>query len=138
MKTIDEIHRENLKLLIEKWDGVRPLADALEMGEAQLSQWANGSKDSKTGKPRGVRPDSMRAIETKLKLERGWMDHDHSMAVDNPFTFKFSKPLNKTTIKVVELMEAMDDETRGAVYGATLMLIKALPQEFQERILKVS
>jgi hypothetical protein len=137
MKTIDEIHRDNLRILIDKWNSVRALAEALEMGEAQLSQWANGSKDSKTGKPRGIRPESLRLIETKLKLERGWLDHDHSLSTPNPFTFSFSKPLSKTTIKVVELMEAMDDETRGAVYGATLMLIKALPQELQERILKV-
>jgi len=136
MKTIDEIHRENLKLLILKWEGVKQLAETLDMAEAQLSQWANGSKDSKTGKPRGVRPDSMRNIETKLKLDRGWMDNDHSNNPTNPFTFSFSKPLSKTTIKVVEMMEAMDDETRGAVYGAALMLVKALPKEAQERILK--
>lgn len=49
---------------------------------------------------------------------------------------RYKRELKPLTQKVVEMMEAMDDETRGAVYGAALMLVKALPREAQERILK--
>lgn len=137
MKTCKEIRHENLLKLIDQIGSTQKLADRLGKTHSQISQLKNKSPNSRTGKARGIGDDAAREIEITLGLETGWMDHEHSLGKPTPFTFSFSKPLNNTTIKVIELMEAMDDETRGAVYGATLMLIKALPRELQERILKV-
>jgi hypothetical protein len=78
MKTIDEIRRDNIAILVEEHGGVKSLAVKLEKSEAQVSQWLNGSKDSKTGKQRGMNSDTSRSIEGKAGKERGWMDHDHS------------------------------------------------------------
>jgi hypothetical protein len=73
--TIDEIHRANLAVLKVRYGGVTKLSDALEKSISQVSQWLNGSLDSKTKKRRGMEDDSCRYIENKLGLETGWMDH---------------------------------------------------------------
>lgn len=136
MKTSKELRYDNLLRLLDQLGSVQALAERLGKSHAQISQLKTKAKDSKTGKIRGIGDDLAREIEMTLNLEIGWMDNDHSKNPPTPFTFNFIKPLSKTTIKVVEMMEAMDDETRGAVYGAALMLVKALPKEAQERILK--
>lgn len=81
MKTIDEIRRDNIAILVEEHGGVKSLAVKLEKSEAQVSQWLNGSKDSKTGKQRGMNSDTSRSIEEKAGKERGWMDHEHKTDV---------------------------------------------------------
>jgi hypothetical protein len=75
---IAEIRRQNLKALAARYRTRKLFADALGVSEAQLSQWINGSKDSKTGRQRGMADDSCRLVEDKLVLERGWMDRQHS------------------------------------------------------------
>lgn len=72
--TIEEIRRARLLLLIAKFGGVGSLADRLGMNRAQVSQWKNGSPDSKTGKPREIHSLSARRIEKALGLPEGWMD----------------------------------------------------------------
>lgn len=74
MATIEEIRRTNLAKLRDEAGGVRKLADAVGVSEAQMSQWLNGSADSKSGKPRGMRSDSVRRIETAMKKAEGWLD----------------------------------------------------------------
>ncbi len=78
MKTINEIHRDNLQELVNEAGGVQSLANKLNKSAAQVSQWLNGAKDSKTGKPRGISDDAARQIEIKMDKEHGWLDHDHS------------------------------------------------------------
>ncbi|CQR45120.1 putative phage repressor [Thiomonas sp. CB3] len=77
MATNDEIRRQNLALLIAEYGTAASLAAILERTPAQISQWLNQSKDSKTGKPRGMRPDSARYIEKRTGKNRGWMDEPH-------------------------------------------------------------
>ena len=77
MATNDEIRRQNLALLIAEHGTAASLAAVLERTPAQISQWLNQSKDSKTGKPRGMRPDSARYIEKRCGKDRGWMDEPH-------------------------------------------------------------
>lgn len=138
MKTCKEIRYDNLLLLIEKFGSIQKLADALDKSHGQISQLKNKAKDSKTGNARSIGDDQARDIELKLGLEVGWMDHERDPNAASLSAGLSKKFLHPTTQKVVDLMEAMDDETRGAVYGAALMLVKALPQKTQQRILKAS
>lgn len=45
---------------------------------SQYSQWMNGSENSGTGKPRGMRQSSARRIEQATGKPVGWMDRPHS------------------------------------------------------------
>jgi hypothetical protein len=76
MKTIDEIHRANMALLVAE-HGVTGMAERLNKSNSQVSQWLNGSKNSGTGKPRGISAGSCRTIEAAFGKPQGWMDADH-------------------------------------------------------------
>lgn len=78
MLTIDEIRRMNLAALRDQFEGVKQLADVVGVSESQMSQWLNGSADSKTGRARGMRSDSARRIEKKTKKPDGWLDQQHA------------------------------------------------------------
>lgn len=77
MATVEQIRRDNLVVLLEGeterglWS---ELAEKLGKSPAQVSQWANASKDSKTGKPRSISARTAREIERKLGKPEGWMD----------------------------------------------------------------
>jgi hypothetical protein len=77
MKTIEEIRRKNIEILIEEAGSSTKLAAAMGKSDSQISQWAKGSLDSKTKKPRGISDDICREFEEKYKKPRGWMDNDH-------------------------------------------------------------
>ena len=84
MKTIEEIYRERLAILIaEAGNSQAKLARALDKQPAQISQWLNASPDSKTGKPRVMSREVAREIERKLGKPTGWMDQPVT-AEDNP------------------------------------------------------
>jgi SOS-response transcriptional repressor LexA len=78
MKLVDEIRRENLAVLVTEAGGVTGLANKLGKDPAQVSQWLNASINSGTGKPRGIRSSTCRAIEEKCGKSVGWMEVDHS------------------------------------------------------------
>jgi DNA-binding transcriptional regulator YdaS (Cro superfamily) len=75
MMTIDEIRRENLLSLIAECGGTKALAEKIGKSDAQVSQWANASVDSKTKRPRGISDDVCRHIEVSCGKVRGWMDN---------------------------------------------------------------
>jgi hypothetical protein len=77
MKTVDEIRRENLAVLRDEAGGVGKLAELIERGTAQVSQWLNGSLNSKTQKPRGMNDDTARHIEVRCSKPKGWLDKAH-------------------------------------------------------------
>lgn len=78
MATIDQIYRDNLRLLVQEAGGtVTALAARLGKQNAQVSQWLNGSKDSKTGKPRTLARATARDIERVMNKPEGWMDQPH-------------------------------------------------------------
>lgn len=74
MKTIDEIRKENLAILVKDHGGVGKLADVLERSSSQVSQWLNSSKASASGKPRRFNSDSARYIEKMCGKPEGWLD----------------------------------------------------------------
>lgn len=78
MKTIEEIHRENLQALAREAEGVAAVATKIGCSSSQYSQWMNGSENSGTGKPRGLRASSARRIEKACGKSSGWLDKDHS------------------------------------------------------------
>lgn len=74
MKTIEETYRERLLMLSKEYGGQTGLSKRIDKSPAQISQWINGSADSKTGKARSMKSDTAREIEIALKLPRGWFD----------------------------------------------------------------
>src|SRR5437764_3592049 len=77
MTTIETIHRENLQALAKEFGGVAAVAAKIGCSASQYSQWMNGSENSGTGKPRGMRPSSARRIELATGKPVGWMDAPH-------------------------------------------------------------
>ena len=76
MKTCHEIRREQLRALIEEVGGAGRLSELIGKTDIQIRQWVNASKDSRTGKPRGISDDIARHIEEKTGKEIGWLDND--------------------------------------------------------------
>lgn len=77
MKTIAEIRRDNLLLLIAEHGTMANLNEQIGLArtDATLSQLKNQSPDSKTGAPKAMGDALARKIETALSLETGWMDN---------------------------------------------------------------
>lgn len=82
--TIDQIYRDNLKLLVAEAPSLKAFAEKVEKSPSQISQWLNASKDSKTGKPRVVSRASARELERKCGKPEGWMDTHHGHAEAAP------------------------------------------------------
>ena len=61
-------------MLSKEYGGQTELSKRIDKSPAQISQWINGSADSKTGKARSMKSDTAREIEVALKLPRGWFD----------------------------------------------------------------
>lgn len=80
MKTCHEIRKDQLRALAEEIGGVRQLSEILGKTEVQIRQWLNASKDSRTGKPRGIADDMARFIEERAGKPIGWMDNDPDLA----------------------------------------------------------
>lgn len=77
MKDIDAVRRENLARLVQELGSVVAVAKLMDRSESQISQLLNGSANSKTGKPRGMRKDTARRIEHVTGKSPGWLDTDH-------------------------------------------------------------
>lgn len=105
---IDDIRHANLLILINSPGGIAELAKKLgHKNGTQISQWKNRSPDSKTGKPRAISTISARRIESALKKELGWMDHDHSSASE-PSASTAPKP-HPDIQRLLDLTEQMTD-----------------------------
>lgn len=75
--TIDQIYRDNLRALIKEHGTQEALSTVIGKSPAQISQWLNGLKDSKTGKPRSMARATAREIERACGKPEGWMDQPH-------------------------------------------------------------
>lgn len=78
MKDIDEIRRENLRRIEMERGGPSEAARAVNMSTAQFANLRDGAKDSKTGKPRGMRKETARRIEEAAGKSEGWLDQEHT------------------------------------------------------------
>lgn len=81
VQKIEEIYRERLKLLIEEAGSQAKFSALTGKSPAQISQWVNASKDSKTGKPRTLDRNTARILEAKCGKPEGWMDQPLTHAV---------------------------------------------------------
>ena len=79
MKTVSEIRRENLLLLLERHGSLANLNEKLDLPrtDATLSQIKNQSTTSR-GKPKMMGDTMARRIEGALSLPKGWMDNDQA------------------------------------------------------------
>lgn len=77
MKDIDDIRRSNLHVLEQEAGGPSEIAKAIGMSPAQFINLRDGAKDSKTGKPRGMRKETARRIEEAVGKPAGWLDVEH-------------------------------------------------------------
>lgn len=76
-QTIEEIRREWVTLLIERFGSISALNKTLGRAttDATLSQIKNMALDSKSGNPKNMGSTLAREIEEKLGLQRGTLDH---------------------------------------------------------------
>lgn len=72
--TVNDIRRKNLVALIDEARTASALGARSGISASLISQWKNGSPDSKTGKPRQISSESCRRIEAAMGKEPGWMD----------------------------------------------------------------
>lgn len=84
MKTIAETRILKLKELVAEYGSAKALAERISKDPSQLSQWMNASKDSKTGKPRGMSSDIARYIETSCEKPSGWLDTPTASRTERP------------------------------------------------------
>lgn len=77
MKDIDEIRRTNIRAIEAEMGSASIAAKAIGMTLAQFINLRDGAKDSKTGKPRGMRKDTAWKIEDGARKPRGWLDANH-------------------------------------------------------------
>lgn len=77
MKDIDDIRRDNLRLIEEAVGGLAAAAKLVGMSPSQFANLRDGAKDSKTGKPRGMHKSTARRIEAAAGRPQGWLDIDH-------------------------------------------------------------
>ncbi|MCA8293338.1 hypothetical protein LGN19_05970 [Burkholderia sp. AU30198] len=78
MKDIDQIRRDNLKLIEAESGGPAAAAAVIGMSHSQFTNLRDGAKDSKTGRARGMRASTARKIEESAGKPLGWLDTDHS------------------------------------------------------------
>lgn len=78
VKTIDEIRRANLILLIEEAGSAAKLAALSGVPAPVISQVRRGVQHSAGKGARVMGPDVARRLETTMLKPRGWMDTDHS------------------------------------------------------------
>jgi hypothetical protein len=86
VQKIEDIYRERLKLLIQEVAGGSQAKFSAITGKspAQISQWVNASRDSKTGKPRSLDRNTARLLEAKAGKPEGWMDQPLTLTASEP------------------------------------------------------
>ncbi|WP_254435360.1 hypothetical protein [Pandoraea communis] len=119
MKDIDEIRRENLRIIERENGGPSGVANIIGMSPAQFTNLRNGAKDSKTGKPRGMRKSTARSIEEKCGKPEGWLDIDHGQEAD-------ARKEEPREVAAWEAYSRADDATK-AIVDAILGVGKAPP-----------
>lgn len=111
---IDQIRRDNICRLEKAFGGGAALAKIVKMSDAQYYNLRNGAKDSKTGKPRGMRRATAHRFEVACGKPPGWMDADHSLE-----SLK-GQPGNVIGIRPEQQIDALNDEELLLVNGFRL------------------
>lgn len=116
MDTIDAIHRHRLALLIKEAGSQAKLSNITGKSAAQISQWLNASKDSKTGKPRAMDRSTAREFERACHKPPGWMDQaigaPMASAANEPSVFEV---LTQEEREMLEDFRVLIDEDREEI-----------------------
>ncbi len=116
METIDAIHRHRLALLIKEAGSQAKLASKTGKSAAQISQWLNASKDSKTGKPRAMDRNTARDFERACGKPSGWMDQPigapTAVAANEPSVFEV---LTQDERELLDDLRVLIDEERDEI-----------------------
>lgn len=78
MKSVAEIHLDNLEALVSEAGTADSLAEASKLSPVYISQIRSRAVDLKTGKPRDLGSQTARRLESGMNKPAGWMDQDHS------------------------------------------------------------
>lgn len=133
MKTIEEIRRERLEMLIVEMSdpetgrgGVAALAGLISKSPAQVSQWRNASEDSSTGRPRTLNSDTARMIEERCNKERGWMDNppQNPPSEDSPFTSREERHIEDA----IKIFRSVGAEGKAILLGVLRSEARHLPE----------
>lgn len=84
MKTVEEVRRERLAMLVEEFGSLANLNERLGYvrRDSTLSQYLNSSKGSRTDKPKVMGSPVARRLEAACKKNAGWMDTDPDLLLD--------------------------------------------------------
>jgi len=130
MKKIEDVRRENLRLLRDEIGSVQELADRVGKSQSQISQWLNASTHSVSGKPRQISTGSCREIERALRKPEGWMDVEHSpfAIVETTETTALRRVLNDTSadIRLLSVYRLANSDQRELIDAAVRLVIEQL------------
>ncbi|MDG9927441.1 MULTISPECIES: hypothetical protein [unclassified Pseudomonas] len=144
MKDIDEIRRSNMRLLEKEFGGLATVADRVGMSPSQFGNLRDGAKDSKTGKPRGMRKATARRIEEAAGKPAGWLDTDHSQSAETKIVEPPVSPLLRAYEQASPGDRAIVDVLLGMVTQprwldtAALMALRSLRYAAEEGSVKSS
>ena len=74
---IDDVRRENIHALEAMAGAPKDVADRVGMTYAQYVNLRDGAKDTRSGKPRGMRKETAWRFEDAFGMPRGWLDAPH-------------------------------------------------------------
>lgn len=106
---IYEIRKQNLILLMSGFESQKDFAAVVETAPAYLSQ-ITSDKPQSSGKPANVGNPLARKIESKLKLEHGWMDTLHledNIELNNKYLI--SSKTKESALKPIIAWEVPED-----------------------------
>ncbi len=106
MKTVEEIRRENLQILIDGYTSgnATKFGDIVGRSQSQISNLLKHVRE--------IGSALARDIEIELNLERGWMDHDHG---EKAPLYATNDPLIARAMQIMEPMPtyAKEQEIRS-------------------------
>ena len=117
MRDIDDIRRDNLRLIEQDHGSPSAAAAVVGMSPAQFANLRDGARDSKTGRPRGMRKETARRIEKAAGKPPGWLDADHTSSVREPraaYSSARTQP-DDAEAAMLSAYRAASGETRAAV-----------------------
>ncbi|MGJ8686119.1 MAG: hypothetical protein ACSHWQ_01480 [Spongiibacteraceae bacterium] len=120
--TIDKTRRIRLQQLLDGAGSTASLAEMIGKSPTQISQWANASIDSKSGKPRVISNETARHIEKVLKKEKGWMDDVSSSDIASSI---LSSPTGQRLEALLKSLEESGDLT-PELESAMLAMVQAV------------
>lgn len=125
MLTSEEIRRKNLIFLAKTMGGMATLNRKVGRGDRDntLSQIANASPDSKTGKEKGMGGKIARDLEVALNLERGYMDHDHD-SIEWPFLTISPKRFKQLEVHQLNAVEESMGRLLDAILGPEVFAVE--------------